>query len=230
MIVCRASEPKDVPGWRRVLDLDQCTLPSADEFTIEEPDWNENVIERTLLRRPDVLACTVGLRASPDGLLALRQVARVDLYLRGGTDLHLLEMKRPRAYGQWLFAVEQIVRQWCAAATWLRRSGESVHLWAVVPVRWSAHSGKPKIPSNWSTSCPASREEALLAPPSPKSESSSTWSSDLQPGASWSSGAWTSRRRPSTGGDPPWQHQGRRLRLASRLATRPTPMLRGATH
>lgn len=39
MIVCRASEPKEVEGWRRVLDLDQCTLPSEDEFTIEEPDW-----------------------------------------------------------------------------------------------------------------------------------------------------------------------------------------------
>ncbi len=43
MIVCRASEPKEVEGWRRVLDLDQCTLPSEDEFTIEEPDWNESV-------------------------------------------------------------------------------------------------------------------------------------------------------------------------------------------
>ena len=90
MIVCKASEPKEVEGWRRVVDLEPCILPPEDEFTIEEPDWKENVVERTLHRRPDVLANALGLQATTGGLLALRQVARVDLYLRGGSHLHLL--------------------------------------------------------------------------------------------------------------------------------------------
>jgi hypothetical protein len=126
-------------------------LPT-EPITFEYPSWPESQIERSLLKQPEILAEALRVTSPPDGLLALRQVARIDLYLRVGQELHLLELKKATLYGRWQFAAAEIARQWCKSAVWLRRGIRSVHLWVLSPVRWSRSKGTAKIPSNWRAS------------------------------------------------------------------------------
>ena len=79
----------------------------------------------------------------------LSQVARIDLYLRAGQQLHLIELKRPTGYGKWEYAAVELAGQWGRSAVWLRRGVGSVHLWVLSPVRWSRSKRAAKIPSNW---------------------------------------------------------------------------------
>jgi hypothetical protein len=92
---------------------------------------------------------------------ALRQVMHIDLYLRAGKDLHLLELKRPTVCAKWQFAAEELTRQWRSGAAWLSRGVENVHLWVVTPVRWSRSKGTAKIPNNWQATFAAIAGEHL---------------------------------------------------------------------
>jgi hypothetical protein len=162
MIICRIGDPIVVEGWKRVVEIEPCAALPKGQLRPEQPEWSESLLERSLLRRPAVLANALGVR-TPDNILALRQVARIDLYLRHSTGLHLLELKKPteHANAKWQFAAKQIAGQWAAAAVWLRRGDESVHLWAVMPVRWSRSKGTAKIPQNWRATLAEIKREQL---------------------------------------------------------------------
>jgi hypothetical protein len=148
VITCKFGEPAAVEGWKKkIVAFEPCSSLPAGPLAPELPRWTEGSLERSLLHRPDVLAMALGV-PMPCEILALRQVARIDLYLRCPGGLHLLEIKRPTEHRRWLSAAQQVARQWAAAAVWLRRGTEPVHLWALVPARWSKSLGCAKVASN----------------------------------------------------------------------------------
>jgi hypothetical protein len=103
-------------------------------------EWNERVIEGTLLQHPALLAGALGSAAATTPLV-LRQVDKIDLYLKADTDLHLLEIKRPSRHVEWGAAATQIARQWDERHQWLgsrRRTGVSVGRvsCALEPKKW----------------------------------------------------------------------------------------------
>ena len=149
MIICRVCDPVAVAGWRPVCDIEECTSLPTGPVAFEYPTWRESVVERSLARQPELLAKAVRAAADPNGMIVLRQVARIDLYLRVGRQLHLIELKRPTGYRKWKDAAAELVGQWCRSAAWLRRGIESVDLWVLSPVRWSNSNRTAKIPTNW---------------------------------------------------------------------------------
>lgn len=167
MIVCRFGEPFVDAAWpRQVCDIER--LREAPKGTLKPycPDFSETAIERAFLRRPGVLADALGLTIPHDSLLALRQVEKIDLYLRTPHGLHLLEVKRPDQYQTDVStrALRQIANYWTSTATWIRRGDEMVHLWAMCPIRWSSRTGKGKLPADWRDDLLAVRTEKCLPP------------------------------------------------------------------
>ncbi len=97
MILFKLEYPTTVEAWPKpVCEFQDCGCLPDEELTPECPDWTESVIERSFLRRPDALARVLGVTDTRHELLVLKQVARIDLYLRTGSGLHLVEMKGPR--------------------------------------------------------------------------------------------------------------------------------------
>ena len=152
MIVCRVCDPTPVAGWKSVFEMEVTPARLPPPIAFEYPNWSESVIERSFLKQPEILAKGLRVASPHDGLLALRQVARIDLYLRAGQQLHLLELKKATEYGKWQVAAAEIARQWCNSAAWLRRDVGSVYLWVMSPVRWSRSRRTAKIPGTWRTS------------------------------------------------------------------------------
>jgi hypothetical protein len=161
MISCTVCDPVAGAGWRRVCELEECTTLASGLVTLEYPAWSESVVERSLLKQPTLLAKAVRAPTSENGLIALSQVARIDLYLRVGRQLHLIELKRPNAYGRWEYAAAELAGQWCRSAAWLRCGVESVHLWVLSPVRWSRSKRTAKIPHDWRNKLDRIKREQL---------------------------------------------------------------------
>ena len=161
MVICQPTGPSATDGWPTpVLQLETVEAMPPELLEAECPDWRESVVEKSFLRRPDVLAKALGV-PMPQELLVLKQVARIDLYLRTQSNLHLLEVKRPTQYGEWRAAADQIARQWAQASHWLRRGHEHVLLWGVCPVRWSRSRRSPKVPENWASELAAIKANRL---------------------------------------------------------------------
>jgi hypothetical protein len=161
MIISRIGSPFRAPGLsgRSCKVTITATLPAGPLDRRCPENWNERVIEGTLLRHPSILARALG--ASSKDLLILRQVAQIDLYLRLKNELHLLELKRPTQHVKWQAAADQIARQWAANSAWLRKDRERVFLWAVSPIRWSRSNGTPKLPHNWAGAVKAIKRKYL---------------------------------------------------------------------
>jgi hypothetical protein len=149
MIICRVRDPVALAGWRPVCEMEECSDLPTGPIAFEYPTWSESVIERSFLKQPELLAKAVHATSEPNGLIALSQVARIDLYLRVYQQLHLIELKKATGYGKWEYAAAELAGQWCRSAAWLRKGIESVHLWVLSPVRWSRSRRTAKIPSNW---------------------------------------------------------------------------------
>ena len=163
MITCMIDGPAVLDRWKRICLLDVCE-PGTDRLAPECPDWSERLIENSFLRQPQLLARVLGVDPSED-VLALKQVARIDLYLRSESGLHLLEVKKPTEHGeQWKAAASQIARQWVNECHWLRHGGEPVFLWAVCPVRWSKRRKALKVPDDWKPTLVRIRAEQLTGP------------------------------------------------------------------
>jgi len=163
MLICALSEPFLDGAWKEVVQFDPVEAAPCSRLLPESPRWKERVIEVSLLRRPEVLARAIG-RSGTD-ILALKQVWRIDLYLRVDGSLHLFEVKKPTAYGEHRKAATQIARQYCERSVWLRRGDESVNLWAVCPVEWSQSDQAPMVPSNWQSDLNGVRAELLKDQP-----------------------------------------------------------------
>ena len=149
MILFKLEYPTTVEAWPKpVCEFQDWGYLPDERLTFECPDWTESVIERSFLRRPDALARVLGVTDTRHELLVLKQVARIDLYLRTHSGLHLVEMKGPKAHLQWRSAADQIARQWAQSCHWLRQKNEPVFLWAMCPVRWSLRRRRLKVPPN----------------------------------------------------------------------------------
>jgi hypothetical protein len=92
MILFKLEYPTTVEAWPKpVCEFQDWGCLPDEQLTSECPDWTESVIERSFLRRPDALARVLGVTDTRHELLVLKQVARIDLYLRTHSGLHLVE-------------------------------------------------------------------------------------------------------------------------------------------
>src|SRR5215831_22250 len=152
MICCRIGDPEQAPGWKkRVCDIEVLEQAPADPLQFDHPLWSEDRIEWSLLRQHSVLTKLFGIDSSTVPLV-LRQVSAIDLFVRAGRDLHLVELKGLKGkapFKQWESALTQIVKYWCQLGQWLRHDAEHVHLWALCPIRWSASEGVARVPKDW---------------------------------------------------------------------------------
>jgi hypothetical protein len=160
MVICTLSEPFVDGAWKEIVALEPlATLPNED-LAPDAPAWEERVIEVSLLRRPGILATAIGI-PPPHDILALKQVWRIDLYLRVNGGLHLFEVKKPTAHREYRKAARQLARQYVDRSVWIRRGAEAVHLWAVCPVKWSRRRQSPKIPAEWRVELAAIKNDVL---------------------------------------------------------------------
>jgi hypothetical protein len=100
------------------------------------------------VRQPELLASLVDPRSGTKPT-ASRQLSKIDLVLRLGGSLHLLELKKPSEHRQFRFAANEIERQWLAARRSLGLDAKTVHLWTVCPVRWSKRRRVARVPEDW---------------------------------------------------------------------------------
>src|SRR5215204_5447963 len=115
MIICRVGPSRIIPQFARpVFELTRLQRLPPGPLVEDRAGWSERRLECSLLRQPELLASLVDprLTAKP---AAARQVLKVDLVLRFGGALHLLELKKPNQHLQFRSAANQIVRQWLAA-------------------------------------------------------------------------------------------------------------------
>lgn len=158
MVICTLVGPSEVGPWKKICSLEHRDSLPTDSVIDACPNWKERVLENSLLRQSDVLARAIGVPTTEHSI-ALKQVARIDLYLRTREGLHLFEVKRPQAEREWLSAATQIAQQWGRQGHWLRRGDEPVSLWAVCPVRWTRPTAGPDLPTGWRTALAAIKPE-----------------------------------------------------------------------
>ena len=172
MVIRKIGERCPAPGWSQSVCefdiLDQVPTP----LVFDHPQWIDDRIEWALLKCPSVLTKALGIESSAPALV-LRQVSKIDLYLRAEGHLHLVEVKGLRGRGQepfnrWQEALNQIVRYWCSFGVWLRCAEESVTLWALCPLRWSNNRGVADTPQDWGSTIDGIRQAHLNGPHAPE--------------------------------------------------------------